>query len=80
MYLGVYTGLINDGGSVWIGPIILLYYSMGKTFKASVDWLGMVENPNQDVNPSVSAEMAQGGQLKKFQKKGQVNEDRKSVV
>ena len=74
MYLGVYTGLINDGGSVWIGPIILLYYSMGKTFKASVDWLGMVENPNQDVNPSVSAEMAQGGQLKKFQKKGEVNE------
>lgn len=66
MYLGVYTGLINDGGSVWIGPIILLYYSMGKTFKASVDWLGMVENPNQDVNPSVNAEMAQGGQLRKF--------------
>ena len=72
MYLGVYTGLINDGGSVWIGPIILLYYSMGKTFKASVDWLGMVENPNQDVNPSVNAEMAQGGQLRKFQKKGEV--------
>lgn len=34
---------------------------MGKTFNASVDWLGMVENPDQDVNPSVSGEKAQEG-------------------
>ena len=34
---------------------------MGKTFNASVDWLGMVENPDQDVNPSVNGEKAQTG-------------------
>ncbi len=34
---------------------------MGKTFNASVDWLGMVENPDQDVNPSVNGEIAQTG-------------------
>ena len=34
---------------------------MGKTFNASVDWLGMVENPDQDVNPSVNGEKAQRG-------------------
>ena len=34
---------------------------MGKTFNASVDWLGMVENPDQDVNPSVNGEKAQKG-------------------
>ena len=40
---------------------------MGKTFNASVDWLGMVENPDQDVNPSVNGEKAQiGNEIKPY--------------
>ena len=58
-------GLVNGGGILWITSQILVYYSMGKTYKASVDWLGMVENggdlPGQDVNPSVNGGMAQTG-------------------
>ena len=38
---------------------------MGKTFNASVDWLGMIENggvlPGQDVDPSVNGGKAQDG-------------------
>jgi hypothetical protein len=52
-------------GDAWIGPVILVYYNMGKTFNASVDWLGMVDNggvlPDQDANPSVNGGMAQTG-------------------
>jgi hypothetical protein len=71
---------VNGWGDVWLGSQILVYYSMGKTFKATVDWLGMVENggslPGQDEDPSVSGEKAQmkhGGGLKKFQATGQFN-------
>lgn len=59
---------VNGWGDVWLGSQILVYYSMGKTFKATVDWLGMVENggslPGQDEDPSVSGEnqMKKGGQ------------------
>ena len=35
---------------------------MGKTFNASVDWLGMVENPDQDADPSVNGGKAQTGE------------------
>ena len=52
---------VKGCGDTCIGPVILVYYSMGKSFNATVDWLGMVENPDQDVNPSVNGEMAQTG-------------------
>jgi len=58
-------GLVNGGGILWITSQILVYYSMGKTFKATVDWLGMVDNggvlPSQDVDPSVNGGKAQTG-------------------
>ena len=57
--------LVNGGGMLWLGSQILVYYSMGKTFNATVDWLGMVDNggvlPGQDVDPSVNGEKAQPG-------------------
>ena len=57
--------LVNGGGILWITSQILVYYSMGKTFNATVDWLGMVENggvlPDQDVDPSVNGGKAQRG-------------------
>ena len=62
-------GLLNGGGILWITSQILVYYSMGKTFNATVDWLGMVDNggvlPDQDINPYLkyggSLSQAQGG-------------------
>lgn len=52
---------VKRWGIPWIGLRILVYYSMGKTFNASVDWLGMVENPDQDADPSVNGGKAQKG-------------------
>ena len=61
MFVGGVPRFVKGRGDTCIGPVILVYYSMGKSFNATVDWLGMVENPDQDANPSVNGGKAQTG-------------------